>query len=81
MARPYRVNGEIVGFRIDDIRQGSVFEKIGLEKLDVLKSINGEPLNSANKALELYNTLKSTNKVNLEIDRGGRQMSFQYNIE
>jgi general secretion pathway protein C len=72
--------GAIDGYRLIDIAPGSVYEKLGLKKGDVIKGVNGETVDSATKALELYNQLKSSNRVNLDIERNGSKDNLQYDI-
>ena len=72
--------GEINGFRILDMQPGSIYEQLGLQRMDVIKGVNGEPVDSVQKAMELYNTLKNGNQVKMQIERGGRTDTFNYNI-
>ncbi len=72
--------GAIDGYRLIDIAPGSVYEKLGLKKGDVIKGVNGETVDSATKALELYNQLKNSNRVNLDIERNGSKDNLQYDI-
>jgi general secretion pathway protein C len=72
--------GEVDGFTILDFQPGSIYEKLGLQRMDVLKSVNGEPVDSPAKAMELYNALKSSDKVSISIDRGGKSESLDYSI-
>jgi len=75
-------DGSIQGFKFLSIKPGSVFEKLGFKNGDVIKGVNGEPVNSAAKALELYNVLKSdASSVNIDINSGGKDNSFNYVIE
>ena len=48
--------------------------------MDVIKSVNNEPVNSPTKAMELYNALKSEGKIRLSVERNGREETFNYNI-
>lgn len=73
--------GEITGFRILDMQPGSVYEQLGLQRMDVIKGVNGEPVNSVQKAMEMYNTLKNGNQVKMQIERGGRLDTFTYDIK
>ncbi len=73
--------GEINGFRILDMQPGSIYEQLGLKPMDVLKGVNGEPIDSVQKAMEMYNTLKNGAQVNLQIERGGRNDTFKYDIK
>ncbi|OFZ10945.1 MAG: hypothetical protein A2Z20_08835 [Bdellovibrionales bacterium RBG_16_40_8] len=69
------------GFRFVNIQQGSVFEKLGFKIGDMIRSVNGEPVNSPTKAMEMYNLLKTSNSVQLGVDRDGREERFNYSIQ
>ena len=72
--------GAVEGFKFTAIQPGSVYEKLGFKVQDIIKSVNGEPVNSPTKAMELYNSLKGSNDVELEVERNGRNEKFNYNI-
>lgn len=72
--------GEIDGFTILDFQPGSIYEKLGLQRMDVLKNVNGQPVDSPAKAMELYNALKNSDKVSISIDRGGKSETLDYSI-
>lgn len=72
--------GQVSGFRFVSIQPGSIYEKLGFKPMDVIKSVNGEAVNSPTKAMELYNALKSDSGVTLSVDRNGREETFKYNI-
>ncbi len=75
-------DGSIQGFKFLSIKPGSIFEKLGFKNGDIIKGVNGEPVNSAAKAMELYNVLKSdASSVNIDINSGGKDNSFNYVIE
>lgn len=70
----------IDGFCFSNIAPGSVYETFGFRVGDCIKSVNGEPVTSPQKAMELYNLLRSANNVQLGVERGGRDESFNYSI-
>ncbi|HEX4923055.1 MAG TPA: type II secretion system protein GspC [Bdellovibrionales bacterium] len=72
--------GRVDGFRILDIAPGSIFEKLGLQRQDVIKEVNGQMVDSPARALELYNELKSAGSIQISIDRNGRKENFNYTI-
>lgn len=72
--------GEINGFRLLDMQEGSVFSQLGLARMDVLKGVNGEPIDSVQKAMELYNTLKNSNEIKLLVERNGKNETMIYNV-
>lgn len=69
------------GFRFVGIQPDSVYEKLGFKVGDMIKSVNGEPVNSPTKAMEMYNLLKTTSSVQLGVERDGREERFNYNIQ
>jgi general secretion pathway protein C len=66
------------GFLVRHIQPGSLYQKLGLRVGDVIKSINGQPLNTAEDAVKLYQQMASLNSVNLEIMRSGKIESLNY---
>ncbi len=73
--------GEINGFRILDMQEGSIFPQLGLQRMDVLKGVNGEPIDSVQKAMEMYNTFKNGTQVKLLIERGGKLETMIYDVK
>jgi len=72
--------GKVECFKIVEIQEGSVFEKLGIRKDDCISSVNGEPVDSPTKAMELYNALRTQSNVSLGVDRGGTKTNLNYNI-
>jgi general secretion pathway protein C len=66
------------GFVVRQIQSGSLYQKLGLRVGDVIKSVNGQPINTAEDALNLYQQMASINAVNLEIMRNGTSVSLNY---
>lgn len=73
--------GNINGFRLLDMQPGSIYEQLGLQRMDVIKSVDGTPVDSPAKAMELYNTLKNSPKVTLQVERNGKNETMTYNIQ
>lgn len=78
---PHYRDGRPQGFKIVGVRPGSLYSHIGVRSGDVLKGVNGEEITSPNKALELYEQLKNSENVNVEIERRGRKVALEYNIK
>jgi len=72
--------GKANGFKIFNIKANSIYEKIGLKNGDVIQKINGFEINSPDKAFEVYQKLKDARAINIDIKRGGSNMSFDYTI-
>ena len=56
-------------------------ESIGIRSGDVIKSINGKPIDSPNKALDLFEQLKNSSNINLDIERRGQPKQLNYDIK
>ena len=57
------------------------FSQLGLKKMDVIKSVNGEPVTSPQKAMELYQALRNEGNISIGIERDGRTESLDYTVE
>ena len=73
-------NGKPDGFKLYAIRPSSVYAKLGLTNGDLLQSINGFELTSADKALEVYTKLREATQLEVEITRRGKPQTLKYSI-
>lgn len=73
-------SGSYLGFKIVYLKEDSLFEKIGIEKMDVLTRINGYELNSPEKALQLFGKLKTANQFTIDLKRGDRAVTLDYSV-
>lgn len=76
--------GEVLGFRVTRLQPGSLFQKLGIQPGDVIKGVNGDSVNSINRALEVFSNLKGNiddlDSVSLDIQRSGSDQSLNYNV-
>lgn len=79
-AVPYFKDGKAVGLRLFAIRTGSLFEKIGLQNGDVLKSVNGNSLADLSQAMQLFQKLKEERSIDLALERNMVEKQFKYQI-
>jgi len=66
------------GFQVQQIQAGSLYEKLGLRAGDVIKVVNGQPVNSAEDAMRLYQQMSNIDAVQLEITRDGKSEHLYY---
>ena len=68
------------GFKITFVRRDSPFAKLGVKRDDVIKSINGQEINSYNAAFNMYKNIQNVENVTLVIQRGKEEMELEYEI-
>jgi general secretion pathway protein C len=78
---PHYRDGKPQGFKIVGVRPGSLLSQLGVRSGDVLKTVNSEEIDSPNKALELFDRLKTTDNVVIEVDRRGQPATLEYQIK
>jgi len=71
---------DLAGFRITFVRKGYPFEKLGVRRDDVIKSINGQEINSYNAAFGVYKNIQNIDNLTLVIQRGKEEMELEYEI-
>jgi len=77
---PLLENGSVAGFQITEIRPRGVFDALGLKNGDILKRVNGYEITSPEKAVQVLSALKGQRSIDLDVVRGGANMSFHYDI-
>ncbi|MBS1970453.1 MAG: general secretion pathway protein GspC [Bdellovibrionales bacterium] len=76
-----KVTGEVNGYRIVDFQPNSIFSQLGIQRMDLIKGVNGETVDTPQKAMELFNMFKNSNEIKMTVERGGRTETLQYNIQ
>ncbi|MFN9068693.1 MAG: type II secretion system protein N [Bdellovibrionales bacterium] len=72
--------GETYGFRILSIDPSSVLNQL-VKPMDVITAANGSPVTNIQQAMEMYNSLRNSNRVCITIERDGRNKENCYNIK
>lgn len=78
---PYLVSGKLEGFRLNEIRPGGFYQKLGLANGDVLLRINESDVSSPEAALQALIALRGMDEVRMDIVRGGSRMTLTYHIQ
>ena len=77
-AVPHFEGGKSTGFRLFAIRQGSLFDKIGLKNGDVIQRVNGSELSDPARALALFQELRSEREITVDVLRNKEQKTLSY---
>lgn len=72
---------DLNGFQIRRIQPNSIFQRIGLQNMDVIKSVNGEPISTADQALRLLTMFRNEKEINLDIRRRNEDLQLNYLIQ
>ncbi|MDB5036876.1 MAG: ral secretion pathway protein GspC [Bacteriovoracaceae bacterium] len=68
------------GFKVFQIRSGSIYEKLGMKDNDIIKRVNGQDLDSFEKATGLFTALRSEKTISIDLVRNGTRINYSYEI-
>ncbi|MSN26107.1 MAG: general secretion pathway protein GspC [Geobacter sp.] len=77
---PSQKDGKVEGFRASEVKPNGVFSMIGIKNGDVLLRLNDFPMDSPDKALQSFISLKGQNRLKLDLIRDGQPVTFNYDI-
>jgi general secretion pathway protein C len=72
--------GKLRGFRAYPGRNRAIFNKLGLKPGDLVTAINGQTLDDPQHSQEVFNTIQSSDRVTVTIERGGQKQDISLNI-
>jgi len=73
-------DGKVEGFRISEVKPKGIFGTIGLKNGDVLLRMNDFPIDSPEKAIQSFASLKGQSRIRLDLIRDGQPTTFNYDI-
>ena len=77
---PVESGSEVIGIRIFPGPEPGLFDTFKLEPGDVLTAVNGIPLDSTARGLEVLRNLTGATEITLELTRGERRLSMAFSI-
>jgi general secretion pathway protein C len=77
--QPVFANGVQRGYRVYPGRNRQQFAKLGLQPGDLVLSINGTPLDDPQRGMEIFNTIGTSDRVNVTIERNGQSQELTLN--
>ena len=78
---PHIEDGQQAGFRVVAIQSGSVFRDLGIEQEDIIRSVNGTPVRTVEEALNAYRNLRTAKAFQLDLLRGGREVTINFSVQ
>jgi general secretion pathway protein C len=77
---PSMKDGKVEGFRASEVKPQGIFGTVGIRNGDVLMRINDFAIDSPEKAIQSFVTLKGQNRIKLDLVRDGQPTTFTYDI-
>lgn len=77
----YRRSAAPRGYKLSQVYRNGVLWQLGLRDGDVVRSINGKPLENKEAAFVAYARLRRAKKLVLAVERKGRKLSLVYQIK
>ena len=77
---PNIVRGKASGYKLMNVKKGSLVEGVGLQNGDIVKEINGKPIDKPEAAFGAYQQLKDEGRFVIEIERKGKRETLSYDI-
>lgn len=78
---PNMEGGVQKGFILRELRQGGIYQKLGLQNGDVLMRVNEFAISDAESALQAFTAIKGLDRVDLDVIRGGTRMTLTYLVQ
>ena len=72
--------GKLRGFRAYPGRNRQIFSKLGLKAGDLVTAINGTALDDPQRSQEVFNTIQTSDRVTVTVERGGQKQDISLNI-
>lgn len=79
-AEPYMEGSAIVGFKLSQIDDGSIYAKAGLTNGDIITSINGSELSSVAGSIKLLQSLKGADHLEVDVRRDAATMKITVDV-
>ncbi len=79
-AGPYRVGANIEGYKIFRITPQNILYKLGARPGDVIRRVNGHPVNSTEKLYQLWESVKTDSRITVDLERNRQPMHYEFNI-
>jgi len=77
---PHFADGNPDGFKIFNIRPGSLFASLGMVNGDIIKRVNGLDITGPEQALQMFQQLRDESQVTVDLERFRKNLTLNYEI-
>lgn len=78
---PHFKDNQYQGFKLVGVRPGSLYRSLGIRSGDIITTVNGNRIDNPGKALELFEQLKKSSNITVDIERRGQPRQLSYAIQ
>lgn len=79
-AVPNMVDNQIRGFRLERIREASIYQKAGFQNNDVVEEINGVLLTDPGSAIKQLRAMQNESEIDVVVKRNGVSMNLKLKV-
>jgi general secretion pathway protein C len=80
-AVPNIQNGRTNGFSLSEIEPGSVFDEMGFQEGDVLRTVDGQQVTDPAQAMQMMSMLRNRNQLSVQVLREGKPVTLSFTIQ
>ncbi|AOP34143.1 general secretion pathway protein GspC [Leptospira tipperaryensis] len=77
---PALINGKITGYKIYSVAPDHIFYALGARNGDTIKRVNGMALTETEKMLEIWGSVKTADKITVDVERGSQILTYEFII-
>jgi general secretion pathway protein C len=77
---PHFADGKPDGFKVFNIRPGSLFASLGMVNGDIIKRVNGLDITGPEQALQMFQQLRDESQVTVDLERFRKNLTLNYEI-
>ena len=76
-----RPNESAGGLEVQWIQNESILKRLGVQRGDIIKSVNGIPFTNMGDIANSLNSLMSSERFDVEVTRGGQSTALRYVVK
>ena len=73
-------DGRPAGMKVLSVKPGSMISKLGIKRGDIMEKVNGQELDMK-QGMDLFSQMKNMKNFTLDVVRGGRNQTLEYEIK
>jgi general secretion pathway protein C len=78
--KPHFEDGKPAGFQVSNIKSDSILKTMGFQEGDVIRSVNGREIRTAEDVMRLYATLKDSSFFGIGLVRNGQPTTLNFKV-